>query len=101
MHAAGDPQVVSMNGVLASEACNAALDLVTAYSGGRRGGKMWQYEGRAGQLEQHDLPSRRSGCAGCAQEGHGDPVPIRPLDDEVGTGLGLVVTFGLRPAQAA
>ena len=79
--AAGDPQVVSMNGVLASEACNAALDSVTAYSGGRRGGKMWQYEGRAGQLEQHDLPSRRSGCAGCAQEGHGDPVPIRPLDD--------------------
>jgi hypothetical protein len=38
--AAGDPQVVSMNGVLASEACNAALDVVTAYSGGRRGGKM-------------------------------------------------------------
>jgi len=35
--APGDPQVVSMNGRLASEACNCVLDLITGYSGGRRG----------------------------------------------------------------
>ena len=71
--APGDPQVVSMNGVLASEACNCVLDLMTGYSGGRRGAKVWQYDGRAGQLEQCDLPSRRPRCPACAEEGYGDP----------------------------
>jgi molybdopterin/thiamine biosynthesis adenylyltransferase len=71
--APGDPQVVSMNGVLASEACNFVLDLITGYSSGRRGAKVWQYDGRAGQLEQCDLPSRRLHCAACAEEGYGDP----------------------------
>jgi len=71
--AAGDPQVVSMNGVLASEACNCVLDLITGYSGGERGARHWQYDGRSGQLERTDLPSRRQGCPACAQEGHGDP----------------------------
>lgn len=71
--AAGDPQVVSMNGVLASEACNCVLDLLTGYSGGRRGARQWQYEGRSGHLEPTDLPPRRPGCTACAQEGHGDP----------------------------
>jgi molybdopterin/thiamine biosynthesis adenylyltransferase len=71
--APGDPQVVSMNGVLASEACNCVLDLVTGYSGGRRGARQWQYDGRAGQLMPHDLPSARPGCEACAEEGHGDP----------------------------
>ena len=70
--AAGDPQVVSMNGVLASEACNCVLDLITGYSGGERGACQWQYEGRSGQLERTDLPSRRPSCPACAQEGHGD-----------------------------
>lgn len=73
--ALGDPQVVSMNGVLASEACNCVLDLLTGYSGGRRGARQWQYEGRSGHLEPTDLPPRRSGCTACAQEGHGDPRP--------------------------
>jgi molybdopterin/thiamine biosynthesis adenylyltransferase len=71
--APGDPQVVSMNGVLASEACNCVLDLLTAYSGGRRGARMWQYEGRGGELTAHELPDRRPGCPACAEEGHGDP----------------------------
>jgi hypothetical protein len=48
--AAGDPRVVSMNGVLASEACNCVLDLVTSYSNGRRGARQRQYEGRTGEL---------------------------------------------------
>lgn len=43
--AAGDPQVVSMNGVLASEACNSVLDLITGYSGGQRGARQWQISG--------------------------------------------------------
>jgi molybdopterin-synthase adenylyltransferase len=71
--AAGDPQVVSMNGVLASEACNCVLDLITSYSGGRRGAKMWQYEGRSGELVPHDLPSHRADCPACAEQSQGDP----------------------------
>ncbi|MDA8286467.1 MAG: hypothetical protein M0Z42_24950 [Actinomycetota bacterium] len=39
-----------MNGVLASEACNCVLDLVTSYSNGRRGARQRQYEGRTGEL---------------------------------------------------
>jgi molybdopterin-synthase adenylyltransferase len=69
----GEPQVVSMNGVLASEACNCVLDLITGYSGGRRGARQWQYEGRSGELVPSELPAARPGCSACAQEGHGDP----------------------------
>ena len=72
--APGDPQVVSMNGVLASEACNCVLDLITGYSGGRRKGKFWQYEGRSGKLEPSDLPTSRADCPACAEEGRGDPI---------------------------
>jgi molybdopterin-synthase adenylyltransferase len=72
--APGDPQVVSMNGTLASEACNCVLDLITGYSGGRRGAKFWQYEGRSGTLMPHDLPSQGPACPACAQEGFGDPI---------------------------
>jgi hypothetical protein len=72
--AEGDPQVVSMNGVLASEACNTVLDLITGYSGGRRGPRYWQYDGRTGQLDADDVPPGRPGCPTCAEEGHGDPV---------------------------
>jgi molybdopterin/thiamine biosynthesis adenylyltransferase len=71
--APGDPQVVSMNGVLASEACNCVLDLITGYSGGRRGARQWQYDGRSGELFPSDLPSIRPDCPACAQEGYGDP----------------------------
>jgi molybdopterin/thiamine biosynthesis adenylyltransferase len=70
--AQGDPQVVSMNGVLASEACNCVLDLVTGYSNGHRGARQWQYDGRTGELEAGDLPSRRAGCPACAEQGQGD-----------------------------
>lgn len=73
--APGEPQVVSMNGTLASEACNCVLDLITGYSGGRRGAKFWQYEGRTGTLTPYPLPPHNSACPACAQEGLGDPVP--------------------------
>jgi len=73
--AAGDPQVVSMNGTLASEACNSVLDLIMGYSGGRRAGKFLQYDGRTGALEPADVPSPRPDCPACAQEGRGDPPP--------------------------
>jgi molybdopterin/thiamine biosynthesis adenylyltransferase len=73
--APGDPQVVSLNGVLASEACNCVLDLITGYSGGNREATcFWQYEGRLGQLEQCALPSHRPHCPACAEEAFGDPM---------------------------
>jgi molybdopterin/thiamine biosynthesis adenylyltransferase len=71
--APGDPQVVSMNGTLASEACNCVLDLLTGFSGNRRGAKIWRYDGRSGVLEQGELPSRRGDCDACAEEMRGDP----------------------------
>jgi molybdopterin-synthase adenylyltransferase len=71
--APGEAQVVSMNAVLAAEACNSVLDLITGYSGGARGAAFWQYEGRAGEMTRHDLPSRREDCPACAEEGLGDP----------------------------
>ena len=70
--AAGDPQVISMNGVLASEAVNSVLDLLTGYTSGGRGAGWWLYDGRRGGLERYDLPPRRPGCPACAQAGHGD-----------------------------
>lgn len=82
--APGDPQVVSMNGVLASEACNCVLDLITGYSGGRRSSKsFWQYEGRTGQLDRCEMPSRRPQCPACAEEASGDPEvePIQPTTE--------------------
>ena len=73
--ATGDPQVVSMNGTLASEASNAVLDLLTGYSGGKRGPGWWQYDGRGGSFDKVDPPrTRRQGCPACAQLGHGDPL---------------------------
>lgn len=75
--ATADPQVVSMNGVLASEACNCVLDLVTGYSAGRRPSEVfWQYDGRSGAFLPYGMPSRRQDCDACAQEGHGDPGPV-------------------------
>ena len=47
-----------MNGVLASEACNCVLDLITGYSNGKRGARQWQYDGRSGELVPSDLPSK-------------------------------------------
>lgn len=73
---AADPQVVSMNGVLASEACNSILDLITGYSGGRRGPAWWAYDGVRGELSVTPLTSRRPGCPGCAELGLGDPLII-------------------------
>lgn len=72
--AVGDPQVVSMNGTLASEACNCVLDLITGYSGGHRGaGWFWQYDGRGGQLDRVELPSHRPDCPACAEQRLADP----------------------------
>jgi molybdopterin/thiamine biosynthesis adenylyltransferase/proteasome lid subunit RPN8/RPN11 len=72
-NAPGDPQVVSMNGTLASEACNCVLDLITSYSGGERGARWWIYDGRSGQLDRQDLPPGRPDCPACAELGLGDP----------------------------
>jgi molybdopterin/thiamine biosynthesis adenylyltransferase len=72
--AVGAPQVISMNGVLASEAANCVLDLIAGYSGGARGTAWWGYDGRRGDLVRCDLP-RRQDCPACAQSGHGDPLP--------------------------
>lgn len=70
--AVADPQVVSMNGVLASEAVNCALDLITGYSNGARGAAWWLYDGRVGSLQRSEHASRRAGCPACAEYGHGD-----------------------------
>jgi molybdopterin/thiamine biosynthesis adenylyltransferase len=70
--AEGDPQVVSMNGVLASEAANAALDIVTGYANGGRGAGWWVYDGRRGELSRAALPRRRQDCPACAEEFQGD-----------------------------
>jgi molybdopterin/thiamine biosynthesis adenylyltransferase len=69
----GDPQVVSMNGVLASEAVNLALDLITGYARGKRNTNWWLYDGRAGTMARCEPVGRRAKCPACAQEGHGDP----------------------------
>ncbi len=75
--APGDPQVVSMNGTLASEACNCVLDLITSYSGGARGGQwFWQYDGRSGQFDRVELPSYRLDCPACAEQRLADPVSV-------------------------
>ena len=72
--AKGAPQVVSMNGVIASEAINLVLDLVTGYSGGCRPNGWWQYDGRRGSLKPLNSPiARRPGCPACAEQGLGDP----------------------------
>jgi molybdopterin/thiamine biosynthesis adenylyltransferase len=71
---AGDPQVVSMNGTLASEAVSAVLDLVTGYSGSKRCPGWWVYNGRTGSMERFDLPAPRPGCPNCAESGQADPV---------------------------
>ena len=73
-YALGDPQVVSMNGVLASEACNGALDYLTGYAGGSRGAAWWAYDGKRGEVTRYELPSRRTLCPACAEQGHGDPL---------------------------
>src|SRR5256885_11281688 len=73
--AKGDPQVVSMNGTLASEAANMVLDLITGYSSGRRLAGWWQYNGREGSMTPSArLVPRRAGCPACAEQGHGDPL---------------------------
>lgn len=71
--AVGDPQVVSMNGALASEAVNCALDLITGYSNGGRGPAWWVYDGRVGSLQRCEHASRRPRCPACAEQGHGQP----------------------------
>jgi molybdopterin/thiamine biosynthesis adenylyltransferase len=72
--ASGDPQVVSMNGTLASEAVNIVLDLITGFSAGARGAGWWQYDGRSGALYPASLPPHRIDCPACAEAGHGDPL---------------------------
>lgn len=68
----GDPQVIFMNGVLASEAVNSAVDLVTGYASGGRTNGWWAYDGRSGRLVPCNPPPRRKACPACAEQGHGD-----------------------------
>jgi len=71
-YAQGAPQVISMNGVLASEAANSALDFVTGYSGGKRGAGWWLYDGRIGSMTPCEKIARRVGCPACAEQALGD-----------------------------
>jgi molybdopterin/thiamine biosynthesis adenylyltransferase len=75
--APGEPQVVSMNGLLASHASTLALAIVTGYlpGSGFADGGWWQYEALEGRLDFTPLIDRRPSCPGCAEEAHGDPVP--------------------------
>jgi molybdopterin/thiamine biosynthesis adenylyltransferase len=70
----GDPQVVSMNGVLASQAANIALALVTGYlpTSTLRMGGYWQYDALAGELAPSEMPPLRRDCPGCAEDAEGD-----------------------------
>ena len=74
--AVGDPQVISMNGVLASEAANSVVDLVTGYASGGRTNGWWTYNGRSGRLVPCTPPPRREKCPACAELGHGDFVGL-------------------------
>ena len=71
-NAVGDPQVVSMNGTLASEATSIVLDLITGYARDARGAGWWQYDGGSGRVDRCPLPPHRSGCPTCAEFGRGD-----------------------------
>jgi molybdopterin/thiamine biosynthesis adenylyltransferase len=74
-NAPGEPQVVSMNGLLSSQAATLSLAIVTGYLPGTAltSGGWWQYDALEGQLDFTPLTSRRPTCPGCAQDGHGDP----------------------------
>jgi molybdopterin/thiamine biosynthesis adenylyltransferase len=78
----GDPQVVSMNGVLAAEACNSVLDLITGYAAGARGPGWWTYDGRRGELHTSSLPSHWPACPACAELAQGDPRFSAPYADD-------------------
>jgi molybdopterin-synthase adenylyltransferase len=73
LDAPGAPQVVSMNGTLASEACNTVLDLITGYAAGARGAGWWLYNGKRGSLERCEPVALRANCPACSEKGHGDP----------------------------
>jgi molybdopterin/thiamine biosynthesis adenylyltransferase len=77
--APGDPQVVSMNGLLASQAVTIVLGVVTGYLGeaALANGGWWQYDAIEGQLDHTELSFRRPACPGCAEEGQGDPWFLR------------------------
>jgi molybdopterin/thiamine biosynthesis adenylyltransferase len=72
--ALGEPQVVSMNGLLASQAVSTALELITGYSRVATELGHWQYDARRGELTAHKLAPRRPGCPGCTEEALGDPL---------------------------
>jgi molybdopterin/thiamine biosynthesis adenylyltransferase len=72
--ALGDPQVVSMNGLIASHAANVALAMVTGYlpASTLGAGGYWQYDGISGELTPSRMPPRRRNCPGCAEDGQAD-----------------------------
>lgn len=59
--AGGRPQVVWVNGVLASSAVGLAVDLITGWTGVRRSGAYLSYDGNSGLVTNHPLwPERGS-----------------------------------------
>jgi molybdopterin/thiamine biosynthesis adenylyltransferase len=77
--APGEPQVVSMNGLLASQAVTVVIGAITGYLGedAPLDGDWWQYDGIEGQLDHSKITFFRPSCPGCAEEGHGDPWFLR------------------------
>ncbi len=95
--AQGDPQVVSMNGVLASEACNCVLDLIAGYSGGRRGARQWHTKDAAANLSrlsfhQQDRAARRV-------PRKVTEIRAKRAPDTVGTSIGYFGTCRHRPGE--
>jgi molybdopterin/thiamine biosynthesis adenylyltransferase len=74
-NAPGQAQVVSMNGLLSSQAVTLVLAIITGYIPGDRiaTGGWWQYDALEGQLDFSSLAFPQPACPGCAEEGHGDP----------------------------
>jgi molybdopterin/thiamine biosynthesis adenylyltransferase len=70
-----DAQVVSMNGVLASQAVSVVLEVLTGYlvHGRLKGGGWWQFDAIEGQLDFTPWTFRRPDCPGCTEEAQGDP----------------------------
>lgn len=74
-NAPGQAQVVSMNGLLASQAVTVVLAVLTGYTHRSLlgSGAWWQYDALEGQLDYSPITYRRPHCPGCSEEGQGDP----------------------------
>lgn len=73
-NAPGQAQVVSMNGLLASQAVTVVLAVLTGYTHQSLlgSGAWWQYDALEGQLDYSPITYRRPHCPGCSEEAQGD-----------------------------